>query len=79
MSTDGGAPLVTRYGCFDAQVCVPKEFTDEQTVAFLQSEYPCGTENGWHVRKQGDPGLAGCNERVPCALHTDFVHIMLDA
>jgi hypothetical protein len=61
------------------QVCVPKDWTDEQVKEFADRENLCGTEHGWHIRKQGDEALSGCDERVPCAQEPDNVHIMLDA
>lgn len=72
-------PTVTRCGALDAQVCVPKEWTDEQAVALCESLYPCGTTGGWHIRKEGDKALNGSPERVECAGSSEFVHIMLDA
>lgn len=73
------AAMVTRRGALDMQVCVPKDWTDEQVKEFADRENLCGTEHGWHIRKQGDEALAGCDERVQCADDPDNVHIMLDA
>jgi hypothetical protein len=70
---------VTRHGGLDMQVCVPTNWTDEQAIEFAEREYPCGTEHGWSIRKQGDKSLAGADERVPCAERDGHVHIMLDA
>ena len=72
-------PEVTHYGVLSMQVCVPSDWTDEQVRTFAEKEYPCGTSNGWFIRKQGDERLAGADERVPCADRVGFVHIMLDA
>jgi hypothetical protein len=47
--------------------------------AFADRENFCGTEFGWHIRKQGSPHLSGCDERVQCIKEPDHVHIMLDA
>jgi hypothetical protein len=71
-------PVVTKYGMLDMQVCVPADWSDEQAVAFAETEYPSGT-NGWRVRKAGDPDLSGDPERNPCALRVGCVHIVLDA
>lgn len=71
-------PVVTRYGVLDCQVCVPKEWTDEQVVEFANALNSPGTDT-WHIRKQGDPALKGDSERVQCAERPGFVHIMLDA
>lgn len=70
---------VTKYGSFDMQVCVPTDWTDEQALAFAEAEYQCGTQGGWSVRKEGDPALRGCPERMPCEARSGHVHIMLDA
>lgn len=70
---------VSRVGLLDMQVCVPKDWTDEQARSFAESENPCGTRCGWQIRKEGDECLQGCEERVQCEDREDFVHIMLDA
>lgn len=70
---------VTRRGLLDMQVCVPKESTDEEVLAFAEEQNPCGTQNGWSIRRQGSKFLSGCDERVQCVDHEDCVHIMLDA
>ncbi|MBA8886118.1 hypothetical protein FHW12_000309 [Dokdonella fugitiva] len=70
---------VTRRGFLDMQVCVPRDWTDDQVLAFAEQENPCGTADGWHIRRQGDEALAGCAERVQCESHADNVHVMLDA
>lgn len=70
---------VTQYGVLDCQVCVPESFTDEEVLAFANAANPCGTSLGWAIRKQGDVGLAGCDERVKCTGREGYVHIMLDA
>lgn len=71
--------VVTRHGSLDMQVCVPKEWTDEQVKAFADRENVCGTANGWLIRKEGDKALAGAPERQPCSANAAYVHIMLDA
>lgn len=72
-------PQVTHVGFFDMQVCVPASFDDEQVVKFLERNHPCGTSNGWVIRKQGNERLGGCAERVPCIEREGYVHIMLEA
>ena len=61
------------------QVCVPTEWTDRMVLDFAEQENPCGTENGWFIRKQGDKALGDDDERVSCDVRADHVHIMLDA
>jgi hypothetical protein len=72
-------PEVTKVTVFAAQVCVPKDYTDEQAKEFLESQAPCGTSNGWRMRKQGDANLIGAPERMPCSERPDCVHLMFDA
>src|ERR1051326_7207894 len=72
-------PEVTRRGALDMQVCVSKKWTDKKVKDFADRENPCGTDNGWSIRKQGSKWLAGADERVSCDGRKDFVHIMLDA
>lgn len=69
---------VTRRGFLDMQVCVPKDWTDEQVKEFADKENEAGTSNGWFVRRQGSERLSGCDERVTCTKHTENVHIMLE-
>ena len=69
---------VTRRGLLDMQVCVPKDWADEAIVEFAERENPCGTINGWFIRRQGSEYLSGSDERVQCSEHRDNVHIMLE-
>lgn len=71
-------PIMTRMSFLSMQVCVPKEFTDEQARDFAESENPCGTEYGWQIREEGDPRLEGDPYRVQCSEHPENVHIILD-
>lgn len=72
-------PEVTKHGVLDMQVCVPEDWTDDQVLQFAESEFPCGTTNGWFIRRQGDKLLSGSDERVKCSGREGCVHIMLDA
>ena len=72
-------PQVTQLGALSMQVCVPDNYTDDQAISFAEQEYPCGTINGWFIRREGDESLSGCHERVSCEGRPGFVHIMLDA
>lgn len=71
---------VTQRGALDMQVCVPKEWTDDEVIHFANTANPCGTSQGWVIRREGDPALHGDPERIPCAEidRPDNVHIMLD-
>lgn len=70
---------ITKTGALDMQVCVPGDWTDEQVKSFADTHNLCGTEHGWQIRREGDPALAGCPERIQCADRSGHVHIMLDA
>lgn len=70
---------VLHHGLLDMQVCVPKEWTDAQVLAFAEREYPCGTQSGWQIRREGSESLKGMPERNQCAQSSSRVHIMLDA
>jgi len=72
-------PEVIGTNLLAVKVCVPDEWTDEQIKSFTDIEHPCGTENGWFVRKEGDPGLQGTPDRIPCAERKGFVHVTLGA
>lgn len=73
--TDG---IVTKYGIFDMQVCVPSTWTDQQVTDFANQKNPSGTENGWQIKKEGHESLKGDPERNQCADASDRVHIMLE-
>lgn len=70
--------MVTKYGAFSMQVCVPDDWDDNAVIQYAEEVNPSGT-NGWHIRKEGDKALDGDPERCPCATFSDRVHIMLDA
>lgn len=72
-------PQVVRQFALGVQVCIPKHWNDHQVLEFASGEYPCGTTNGWHIRKEGDPLLDGASERMQCTEVANHVHIMLDA
>lgn len=72
-------PALLRYGFMDLQVCVPADFTEAQVREFAESAAPCGTDQGWQIRRDGDPALNGDPERQPCGSRTGRVHVVLDA
>ncbi len=72
-------PAVVHKGGLDMQVCVPEDWIDEQVLAFANTRNPCGTEHGWHIRREGDEALRGDPERAVCRRDEGFVHLMLDA
>jgi len=50
-------PTITKAGLLDVQACIPKTWSNDEIVKFVEKEYPCGTQYGWHIRKQGDERL----------------------
>lgn len=79
MQVANESAAVTRRGMLDCQVCVPKDWSDDQVKSFADKANPCGTECGWSIRREGDKALSGDPERVPCEQRDGFIHIMLDA
>lgn len=71
--------MITYTGLLDMQVCVPKDWTDEQVLSFAETNNHCGTSHGWSIRKEGSQYLSGAPERVQCDELSNNVHIILDA
>jgi len=71
--------VIVRTSPLSLQLCVPKDWTDDQVRDFAERVHPCGTELGWQIRREGDAMLRGAKERVVCASDPERVHIMLDA
>lgn len=67
--------MVTKRGALYMQVCVPRDWNDHQVKTFADSANKCGTEHGWHIRRNSN----AARERVTCAEDKARVHIMLDA
>ena len=81
-------PSVVQTGPLHMQVCVPQEYTDNQVEIYANYISPCGTTEGWKIRRnQGlmvDPNKAEGNyptyfERVECGEKPRFVHVLLEA
>lgn len=72
-------PMVVKTGALSMQVCVPVNWDNKQVIIFAEGENPCGTEQGWQIRKGGDKLLDDAPERAQCGERSRFVHIMLDA
>lgn len=70
--------MVTRFSLVSLQVCVPTQASDPEVEAFANEAHPTGIESKWRIRRQGDPSLSGCDERVPCQQRGGCVHVMLD-
>jgi len=70
--------MVTQVGLLSMQVCVPKGWSNEEISRFARMAVPCGTSNGWQMRKQEEYATPD-QERVPCSERTNFVHVLFDA
>ena len=71
--------VITKSGILDMQVCVPKDWSDDQVRNFAEANNPCGTTTGWHIRQEGNDALKGDPERVQCSNMEGYVHVMLEA
>ncbi len=60
--------MVTRRGALDMQVCVPSDWTDDQVKQFVEAENPCGTENGWQIRREEAGAKDAPNFCESCAM-----------
>jgi len=67
---------ITRYRGVDMQVCVPDDWTEQAVIRFAEEQYP--RASGWRVERAGEGPLGG-GRRVPCAVRTGHVHIVLGA
>ena len=70
--------VITRKG-LGMRLCVPKDYTKKQIIAFAEAENPCGTTYGWHLQKDGDGPLMGDPARVPCGIRKNCVHVVVSA
>lgn len=68
---------IIRHSFLSVQACVPSDWTDEQVIAFAETDTPCGTEQGWYICKQGCEALGGMPERNLCSENDGFVHLLL--
>lgn len=68
---------VTRSSLLSMQVCVPKDWTDEQVERFANTENPTGISSQWHIVRECDELLLGSHERITCESHGGMEHIVL--
>ena len=71
-------PNMPRMGALDCQICVPKEYSNQEAIDAAEELYRCGTSGGWRVVTSVEY-LNGDNERVQCERYPENVHIMLEA
>ena len=72
-------PTLVRGGFGFVQVCVPAGWSDAEVVDFTMREVPREEGFVWQIRRADDAAPNCCPERMPCARHPGFVHIILDA
>lgn len=72
-------PSIIRSKALAMQLCVPHHWSNDDIIAFAQSEICCGTTNGWQVAKKGDGALRGDEPTVTCARNPDFKHVVVVA
>lgn len=72
-------PTLVRGGFGFLQVCVPAGWSDAEVVDFTMREVPREEGFVWQIRRADDAAPNCCPERMPCARHPGFVHIILDA
>lgn len=72
---------ILQMGVLAVAVCVPKDWTEKQIIAFAEREYPCGTSAGWNIRREARAQelRSDQHERQPCDELPDHVHMVLDA
>ena len=70
-------PEITRHGLMDLQVCVPKDYTDQQVEEFANEAAPTFISSKWTMKKADDPTLGGDPVRQQCLSREDCCHIML--
>lgn len=70
-------PNLVRCSVFFIQICVPKEYTDEEVITAAEKLNPSGTHRGWRIAKQGSEPLNGGDERCQCEKHKENVHVTL--
>ena len=63
-------PMVIRFNLLNCQVCVPKQYTDEEVEAFVNKDMPTGIGSEWKIHRT-EP------VRVACEQDFDNVHIVL--
>ena len=78
MTVKESVPTVLVEKMFDLQVCVPKDWTDNDVEQFANSRSPAGTQNGWKVMHTGHKYLGGDPERVVCSDNPEYVHMRLE-
>lgn len=73
-------PAVIRVGLCHCQVCVPKDWTDEQINEFVNNETPTGIKSNWAIpdntwwlaHRSDDSEL-----RTQCSDYPDHIHTVL--
>jgi hypothetical protein len=76
-----GEPLVFRMNFLTCNICVPKDWTEEQILKVAEEQNPAGTSNGWFVYTQEmldeNEYSKGTQAIVPCDELEGHVHYIL--
>jgi len=68
---------ILRNSVFIVQVCVPKDWTDQEVIDFTERECPNRGTFNWSIVRTGDRLLDDNPRRVNCAENENFVHMVL--
>jgi hypothetical protein len=64
-------PILAQAGVFHLVLCVPADYTDEQSVAFGEEKHPAGTSGGW------SPSTDEAHQNLVCPDRAGYKHIVL--
>lgn len=67
-------PTVLNQNVFSLQLCVPKDWSNDQILKWVETVNPCGTKAGWQI--VNEPDRKGNPARNPCA---DMIYLVVEA
>jgi hypothetical protein len=72
---------ILRIGLDTMRICVPKDWTEEQILAWAKAQEPMTIRDSefpsWKICRNGCAALAGTEERIVCEASPDHVHHLL--
>lgn len=71
-------PSVIQQRFLNIQICVPKDWTDEQAEEFANEEISTGITSKWEMVHDNDDMLNGDPERAQCDDDPEYIHIVLN-
>jgi len=69
---------ILKITALSMQVCVPKDWDDDQIHEFANDTESLLGSMSWEIRREGSVLLNGDPERAQCSSKPDHVHLMLD-